>query len=150
MGKKECTLCGKMLSLSEFSRCSHGRYGRYCRCKKCQALVGRIRRGRKSGRERIRESQSEWRRRNRGVAAASAQRWKERHPERVRAQYAVRAGVLGGLLVRPERCEGCGKEKKVVAHHGDYARPLEVEWLCGRCHAVRHVDQRLNRGTRAA
>ena len=125
--------------MTEFSPCPHGKYGRYCRCKKCHALLARIR-----------QSQQEWRTRNRAVAAACAQRWKQRHPAKLRAHYAVRAAVLGGLLDRPGRCEGCHRAGRVVAHHPDYARPLDVEWLCPRCHARRHVDQRLNRTTHVA
>ena len=148
--KKQCTRCGVMLPLTDFSPCSHGKYGRYCRCKKCHALLARIRRAKKSQRERIRQSQQAWRERNRAVAAAAVRRWKQRHPGRLRAHYAVRAAVLGGLLDRPDRCEQCDRAGRVVAHHADYARPLDVEWLCPRCHARRHVDQRLRRTTDAA
>jgi len=147
MTRKACTRCGRMLPLSEFSPCRHGKYGRYSRCKRCQALLARIRRarGKESG-----AAHRRWRERNRAAAAASARRWKERHPERERAHHAVRAALLGGLLVRPKRCEGCGRVARVVAHHANYARPLAVEWLCRRCHANRHVNERLNRVTLAA
>ena len=145
--KKKCTRCAEMLPLTEFSPCRHGKYGRYCRCKRCQALVSRIRRAQGDG---SRDAHRRWRRRNRGVAAAAAQRWKQRHPVKLRAHYAVRAAVLGGLLHPPDRCEDCGRAGRVVAHHADYSRPLEVEWLCPRCHARRHVDQRLNRTTHVA
>ncbi len=144
---KPCTRCGQMLPLTEFSPCPHGRYGRYSRCKRCQALLTRIRRAQGDG---PREAHRRWRKLHRADASAAAQRWKRRHPERERAHYAVRAALLGGLLRRPERCQGCGRVGRVVAHHADYARPLEVEWLCRRCHARRHVDERLQRGTRAA
>ena len=144
---KTCTRCGAMLPLTEFSPCSHGECGRYSRCKRCQALISRIRRAQGDG---SREAQRRWRDLHRADASAAAQRWKQRHPARERAHYAVRAAVLGGLLRRPERCEGCGRAARVVAHHTDYARPLEVEWLCRWCHARRHVDLRLNRETDAA
>ena len=145
--RKRCTRCGRLLGLSEFSPCGHGRFGRYCRCKRCQALLARIRRARGDG---SRAAQARWRAAHGGAAAAAARRWKERHPERERAHYAVRAAVLGGLLERPDRCEGCGRVGRVVAHHADYGRPLDVEWLCSWCHARRHVDARLGRATVAA
>ena len=148
--KKECTRCGKMLPLTDFSPCAHGRHGRYCRCKKCHALLARIRRAKKSQRQRTRQSHRAWRERNRAVASGAAQRWKRRNPAKLRAHYAVRAAVLGGLLVRPDHCAGCSRAGPVVAHHSDYARPLDVEWLCRRCHARRHVDERLDRTTEAA
>lgn len=40
--------------------------------------------------------------------------------------------------LRPARCAGCGVGCKPNAHHGDYAKPLEVIWLCPECHGMRH------------
>ena len=145
--KKACTRCGRMLPLGAFSPCPHGKLGRYSRCKQCHALMARIRRAKGDN---SRESHRRWRRRNRAAAAASAQRWKKRNPERERAHQAVRAAVLGGLLRRPDCCENCGRARQVVAHHADYSRPLDVDWLCRRCHSARHVDKRLNRTSHAA
>lgn len=59
---------------------------------------------------------------------------------RVRARWRVREAVSRGLLTR-QPCESCG-EAKVHAHHEDYAQPLLVRWLCGRCH--REVHQKSN------
>lgn len=39
-----------------------------------------------------------------------------------------------GILVRPNKCSNCGKACNPDGHHKDYAKPLEVEWLCGKCH----------------
>jgi len=32
-------------------------------------------------------------------------------------------------------CQKCGKEK-VEMHHPDYAEPLQIVWLCKRCHMM--------------
>jgi excinuclease UvrABC ATPase subunit len=42
--------------------------------------------------------------------------------------------------VAPGRCETCGGADKLEAHHEDYRRPLEVTWLCTRCHGNRHRE----------
>ncbi len=34
-------------------------------------------------------------------------------------------------------CEACGRED-AQRHHDDYAKPLEVRWLCPPCHAKEH------------
>ena len=49
--------------------------------------------------------------------------------------YAKRAGTL----VSPEACAGCGRAVRLHAHHDDYRRPLDVRWLCPRCHASAHA-----------
>jgi hypothetical protein len=41
-----------------------------------------------------------------------------------------------GKLV-PKPCEDCGSEK-VEKHHADYSKPIDVTWLCRRCHYKRH------------
>ena len=47
-----------------------------------------------------------------------------------RAQHLKRKGVL----VPPNSCEGCEKEKLLEMHHSDYSKPDCVEWLCKDCH----------------
>ena len=49
-----------------------------------------------------------------------------------------------GEICRPDTCQICGSEgsstgsKAVSGHHTDYARPLDVQWLCVRCHKRAH------------
>lgn len=54
------------------------------------------------------------------------------------ARRAVRAAILKGHLVRPDRCERCQKVGKPEAHHPDYSKPLAVAWLCLKCHRAEH------------
>lgn len=50
------------------------------------------------------------------------------------AQQRVYYAVKDGRLVRPSACENCGAEGRIEAAHSDYSRPLDVRWLCRRCH----------------
>ena len=60
------------------------------------------------------------------------------------AEYALRQGVLA----RPAACENCGTEpprmkdgrSRIQAHHADYNKPLEVMWLCQKCHHQWHKE----------
>ncbi len=61
------------------------------------------------------------------------------NPEKHRVHKAVRKAVARGSLVRPETCEDCGSMGSPQAHHSDYTRRFDVEWLCVRCHAARHM-----------
>lgn len=59
---------------------------------------------------------------------------------RIESRLATRRAIEAGKLMR-EPCLRCGAVK-VEAHHEDYARPLEVKWLCRRCHAAEHIRLR--------
>ena len=69
------------------------------------------------------------------------------------AYDAVRAAHHKGLIKRPSNCEKCGSPEKfgsdgrslLHGHHHDYTKPLELEWLCTKCH---RKETRLPEGER--
>lgn len=67
--------------------------------------------------------------------AASSRRRKTRHPEKARAWAAVSNALRDGKLVR-QPCQVCGA--RAQAHHPDYSKPLDVQWLCFRHHREAH------------
>lgn len=64
-------------------------------------------------------------------------RFREKFPEKARAHDRVRRAIEKGVLVRLP-CSSCGSDKS-QAHHADYSKPLDVTWLCRRCHDQRHL-----------
>jgi len=50
--------------------------------------------------------------------------------------YAL--AIKTGGLVKAEKCSKCESTKKILGHHEDYAHPLVVLWLCGKCHRREH------------
>ncbi len=62
-------------------------------------------------------------------------KWPEKEVARKRVARAIASGKLTPL---PCRCGNLGVE----AHHTDYSRPLDVEWLCRLCHTETHVADR--------
>jgi hypothetical protein len=54
-----------------------------------------------------------------------------------RARAALSAAIESGRLVR-QPCVTCGQLGGVEAHHTDYARPLDVVWLCHEHHKMAH------------
>lgn len=66
--------------------------------------------------------------------------WRAANPERVAAHRAVEKALRRGELARPDACAECGKACKPDAAHTDYDRPLDVRWLCRRCHMLMDKD----------
>ena len=58
------------------------------------------------------------------------------------AKSKANQAVKAGLLVNPLWCEECDEYKPLQKHHDDYDKPLEVKWLCQKCHSRLHVDKR--------
>lgn len=64
------------------------------------------------------------------------------------AWAAVHKALRKGILVRPIICEECGLEfplkgkNKLQAHHANYDFPLDVIWLCNKCHKKLHKKLR--------
>lgn len=69
-----------------------------------------------------------------------------RFKEKVWARKKVRRAVARGDLERPTYCPRCGildpKRSDGVtgihAHHHDYSKPLDIEWVCRKCHVKEH------------
>lgn len=79
--------------------------------------------------------------------------WKKKNRDRVQGYYREKVigtpqksardkvyyAVKTGKLTKPSACERCGVKatgRRLHAHHDDYEKPLEVEWLCTRCHGT--------------
>jgi hypothetical protein len=60
---------------------------------------------------------------------------------RSRARQRVLEAIASGALTRGE-CEatGSGCSGPIEAHHDDYAKPLDVRWLCAAHHAEHHAN----------
>lgn len=64
-----------------------------------------------------------------------------------RAHRAVDRAIKKGIIQRPSNCDRCGRlcvsannRPQIEAHHEDYAKPLDVQWLCRSCHFKRHAQ----------
>lgn len=67
---------------------------------------------------------------------------KIKFPEKRKAVTAVMHAVESGKITKPNICHnGCeDKRYRIEAHHPDYSKPLEVIWLCSRCHHNLHKE----------
>ena len=54
-------------------------------------------------------------------------------------RYLLQRAVAAGTILKPICCSECREPKSVIdGHHEDYDKPLEVVWICRKCHKRRH------------
>lgn len=56
---------------------------------------------------------------------------------KVTARQKVRYALKVKKILKKDVCEIC-QESGTQAHHKDYSKPLDVIWLCIRCHSNEH------------
>ncbi len=89
--------------------------------------------------ERVEQAKRRYVERNRAKAQESKRRWAAANREKRYAQGRLDKALKAGRIVRPLFCEGCAKGGALHGHHDDYSRPLDVRWLCPRCHKATHM-----------
>ena len=132
---KTCFKCGVSKPLEAFYAHPMMADGRLGKCKECNKKDVREnyakRRPQYHAYEAARNATTE----RKAQLAASLKRQRDRNPEKSKARAAVSRAVRSGTLVR-QPC-ACGNPKS-QAHHHDYSKPLDVEWLCFKCHRAEH------------
>lgn len=121
--------------------------GQTGRCRECMSVCLRTNRKKRSSPDIIRN--------NTDAARARKRKWaaKNRDPLKEGARVSVRRAITRGDLIRPDSCPRCGafsKRRDGVSaiqahHHRGYEYPLDIEWLCARCHRKEH-DAAIARG----
>lgn len=147
---KICKRCDECKEESEF-------YGGDSSCKVCRCKV--VTANRQNNLERILEydrqrkakincTEEEWEKflersrnyskNNPDTKRMATQKYNEANPKKRDCHIQVGNAIKYGKLV-PLPCEVCGN-KEVQGHHPDYAKPLDVMWLCSEHHALWHKD----------
>jgi hypothetical protein len=122
--ERKCTKCSKTKPLSGFyfnKRLDN----HYSRCIVCFNEINNT--------HPYRKTESFNHRRNEASTRASI-----KHSEKWKARTELRRAVKIGLIKKLKFCQVCEKIKPLQGHHPNYAKPLEVLWLCSRCHADVH------------
>lgn len=67
-----------------------------------------------------------------------------RFPEKNLARQRLMFAIKSKKVVRPDRCPECKAVGPVQAHHTDYSKPLDVVWVCFKCHREKYHGQRVS------
>ena len=148
---KTCMKCGGRLPLTEFYKHPKMADGRLGKCKTCTKRD--VRENRRKRAEYYREYDRQRAMRpdrvkmredylktesGKEARARALARDAERRPNAAKANNALGNAVRDGRIERPNRCEDCGALCTPQGHHDDYAKPLDVRWLCPGCHKQWH------------
>ena len=152
--KKPCIKCKEEKDLEEFYRHKKMADGRLNKCKDCTKADVRKNREEKSEYYReydkrryqddpkVRERHRRYQSTDAGKdsVARSREKWLGSNSGKRACHVIVGNAVRDGRLIKKQECEECGcKEGRIHGHHDDYAKPLEVRWLCPACHRSWHV-----------
>jgi hypothetical protein len=80
--------------------------------------------------------------RGKAVEAEIKRNWQKRNAEKRAAHVILGNAVRDGRIEKPSNCQRCRMStvsRRLHAHHDDYAKPLDVEWLCAKCHREEHA-----------
>lgn len=135
--QKTCFKCNRTLPIQEFYKNCNMADGRLNKCKDCAKHdMNRYY-------QENRVAFSDYRKRTACTPngkATIARRNKRRrlmHPDKAKANQMVGNAIRDGKLIR-QPCQVCGTTVKIEAHHTDYSKPLDVQWLCFKHHRELH------------
>ena len=66
---------------------------------------------------------------------------RNKYPERRAAQIIISNAIQTGALIRPSYCSICDTKCIPEGHHTDYTKPLDVIWVCKKCHTDYHYSK---------
>lgn len=130
--KRICPRCKQELEISEFYKDNFTSHKHTIYCKNCWRL--RYRENRIKHRESFHKRDKRYYQIHKKEILEKQRLRNQRDKNKNKARQAVKTALLKGILIRPIVCSMCHREKQIDAHHPDYSKPLEVQWLCRECH----------------
>lgn len=135
---KRCFKCGQSKPLSHFYKHPEMKDGHLNKCKECTKID--VRANFKDNKSYYK--QYEKKRGQTPERKANKRIYEDTHkvnnPDKYKARTAVGNAIRDGRSIR-KSCRVCGK--KAEAHHVDYSKPLDVDWLCRTHHREEHKKQ---------
>ena len=155
---KACRVCGEIKVAGEFYKHPKMKGGRDSKCKECTKAAVKANRDKKidyykhydawrfQNDPRVRERHARYRNTEDCMKSmvTSRAKYDNANPEKRAAHVLLGNAVRDGRVIKPENCSACGNftpSRRLHGHHEDYAKPLEVVWLCIDCHSSHHNPQ---------
>lgn len=134
--EKKCFKCGKVKSLSDFYKHNGMKDGYLNKCKDCNKNDVSTNRLKKIDYYREYDCARGSRR-----SYGAVRNYRNQYPMKYAAHILAGNAVIDGRLIKSKTCESCGREHRSIhGHHDDYAKPLDVRWLCPPCHNSWHKE----------
>ena len=152
---KTCRECQLFKPLSEFYTHKQMSDGHLNKCKDC--VKSRVHKHRDENIESIREydrlrgsrpervkAHKEYIKTDAGKAAMrrGQDNYRKKYPMKYAAHVITGNAIRDGVLIPMEVCSVCGSNIKIEGHHDDYTKPLDVRWLCEKCHKEWHRNNK--------
>lgn len=135
---KLCNSCGIEKGEFEFHKRSASKDGLSAKCKDCQRAYDKAR---LKDPKRMKARRDYQKTKSGKLAHQKAcKRWVEKNQIKRAAHIMVGNAIRSGKIVKMP-CEICG-DTRSHGHHDDYAKPLDVRWLCD----LHHNDWHLKNG----
>lgn len=133
---KKCTRCKEEKPLFDFQIRTASKDGLTAACKKCLSEYDKTRANlphRVHARAEYQKTQA-----YKDSRYGTTKRYRNKYPNKTKAHRKVAYEVQVGNLER-KPCEEC-ENPKTHAHHDDYLKPLDIRWLCDKCHNQWHKE----------
>ena len=164
-GHKLCSRCKEMKALDDFGKSNKTKCGLRGDCKKCRNARRLLNRERiislnklwyDRNKEKVnaKRKSPENRKKARDYKALNAEKYnrlrglyrsreesrkeREKHRDKINARKILNYHVSKGHIIKFDACQECGSKERIHGHHENYSKPLEVIWLCNKCHQRRH------------
>lgn len=135
---KKCFKCDKTKAMVYFykhSKMKDGHLGKCIDCTKKDVLEHRTR-----NLDRIRKYDRERGKLPHRIQANTAytKKYRKEYPLKYAASLLLKNAVRAGKIKKPKKCSQCNAEVRIMGHHNNYYKPLDVIWLCQICHKGLH------------
>ena len=134
--QKTCFRCNVAKPLADFYAHPKMADGRLGKCKECTKADVKARYALTIDERHAYETKRNATPERKARLRAAHRRHNRNNPDKALARSLVARALRAGKLTR-QPCEACGAARS-QGHHDDYAKPLEVRWLCFTHHREAH------------